>query len=182
MKITHDHRMTVQNGDYRRASEMQAGDLVCTSEGDCEVIAKENLDVHTPVFEITFEEDRPVYMAFSGDDPGNLVVFGSEQCVPYNPVEYVEFRFKGHICNTIGLAETWLKQESHDRLGGFDLKFWCSRKFAVWVPHDSSDEFWEMVAGALPKGSKLYRRPLAVSVAPLWSDPGGLSTPPLLTP
>ena len=28
--------------------------------------------------------------------------------VPYNPAEFVEFRFKGRMCSTMGLAEAWL--------------------------------------------------------------------------
>ena len=32
-------------------------------------------------------------------------------CVPHDPNEHVSFHFKGHICTTMGFAETWLRQE-----------------------------------------------------------------------
>eukprot|EP00931_Biecheleriopsis_adriatica_P120505 TRINITY_DN95634_c0_g1_i1.p1 TRINITY_DN95634_c0_g1~~TRINITY_DN95634_c0_g1_i1.p1 ORF type:complete len:175 (-),score=27.00 TRINITY_DN95634_c0_g1_i1:83-607(-) len=174
--------MTLQNGDYKRAGELQPGEFVYTSEGEYEVVAKEDLAGFTPVFEITFEEDRPVYMIVHGNIIRGVLAFGSEQPVPYSPAEYIEFRFKGRMCSTMGLAETWLNQTFQGRIDGFGLRFWCSRKFAVWVPRNRCDEFWQMVAGALPQGSKLYQRPAALSFGYPSSDLSGIRTPEPLTP
>jgi len=183
MRITRDHRMTVQNGDCRRAGELRPGDLLSTSEGEFEVMGTEELIELIPVFEINFEEDRPVYVVVDANVRRDVTAFGSEHRVPYDPNEYVEFRFKGHICTTMGFAETWLRQEFQCQLDGFGLKFWCSRKYAVWAPRDRCNEFWEMVANALPRGSKLYRRPATLSMAEQsFYDTGGISTPQPLTP
>lgn len=178
IRITHDHRMTVQSGDYKRACDLKVGDFVCTPEGD---VDKQECFEREPVFEVTFEEDRPVYITYYCDLPG-VTTFGSEQCIPYNPVEFVEFRFKGQICKTMGLAETWLNQKFQGRLDGFHLKYWISRKYAVWVSREQSDEFWEMVSATLGRGSKLYRRPVTVSIGWRCHESSGISTPPLLTP
>jgi len=64
----------------------------------------------------------------------------------------------------MGLAEAWLS--SPDFNGKFDdygLKFWCTQKFAVWVPRTQANDFWEQVTEQLPQGSKLYRRPSVLS-------------------
>ena len=108
VRITHDHRMAMQNGDYRRAHEVKVGDYLCTSDGECDVIATREVSDETPVFEIYFQEDRSVFMVCCDDVSANVAAFGSEQSVPYDPEDFVEFRFKDQICTTMGSAETWL--------------------------------------------------------------------------
>jgi len=162
--VTHDHRILLQKGDYRRACDLKPGDLICTTEGENVVASVEEGKEPLPVFEVTFADDRPVYFALQNDEFGKVAAFGSDQTVPYNPDELVEFRFKGPMCASMGLAEAWLS--SPDFNGKFDdygLKFWCTRKFAVWVPRAQANDFWEQVTEQLPQGSKLYRRPSVLS-------------------
>ena len=117
----HDHRMAMQNCDYRRAHEVKFGDYLCTSDGECEVIATREVSDETPVFEIYFQEDRSVFMVCCDDVSANVAAFGSEQSVPYDPEDFVEFRFKGQICTTMGSAETWLNDTFKCKLDGFGL-------------------------------------------------------------
>ena len=81
---------------------------MCTSVGDGLVTDVDVIDGNSSVFEVTFVEDRPVYMAAQDDSLGMVAAFGPHQNVPYNPAEFVEFRFKGRMCSTMGLAEAWL--------------------------------------------------------------------------
>jgi len=98
----------------------------------------------------------------------------------------VEFRFKGPICDTMGPAESWLSQpDLNERFRDFGLRYWATRKFAVWAPVDRAGEFWHEVTQLLkamaPKGSKLYQRPADLSESHL-RYLNGSSTPPVLTP
>lgn len=141
---------------------------------------------NTAIFEVMFVADRPVFMKFQHMSPRMVAAFGAKQSVPYSPAEMVEFRFKGPICSTMGLAESWLSQAGFDgKFSEFRLKYWATRKFAVWVPKECADEFWHEVTELLkthaPRGSKLYRRP--VDLTDLRSgDLSGIITPPELTP
>ena len=112
-----------------------------------------------------------------------VAAFGSDQSVPYNPAEFLEFRFKGRLCTGTFSAETWLSQVTPDiRFSNFGLKFLLTRKFAVWVPRVFADEFWENVQEFLPKGLKLYRRPVQLSDIRSNFASDGISTPSALTP
>ena len=75
VRITHDHRMAMQNGDYRRAHEVKVGDYLCTSDGECEVIATREVSDETPVFEIYFQEDRSVFMVCCDDVSANVAAW-----------------------------------------------------------------------------------------------------------
>mmetsp|Transcript_122047 Transcript_122047/g.222006 ORF Transcript_122047/g.222006 Transcript_122047/m.222006 type:complete len:358 (-) Transcript_122047:240-1313(-) len=182
LKVTYDHRMTLENFDYRRAGDLQQGDLIFTSQGEGEVTKVEYLDGLSPVFEVAFQGDRPAFMALTSTSDSMAVAFGSDQSLPYSPEEFVEFRFKGRICASMGLAEEWLQEKLLGRCNEFRLKFWFTRKFAVWVPLESADEFWETVKQLLPKGSKLYRRPVELVELSPSIDLDAISTPPPLTP
>ena len=95
----------------------------------------------------------------------------------------MEFRFKGKLCTGTFSAEAWLSQLAPvNRFSHFGLKFWLTRKFAVWVPHDFADDFWETVQEFLPQGAKLYRRPAQLSEVPANHASDGITTPSALTP
>lgn len=178
---THDHRMAMDNGDYIRACDVEPGDKIRTSEGECPVVGAKLLAERAEVFEIAIAEDRPIYMALQGPLLGMIAAFGSDRALPYHPDDYVEFRFKGRMCATMGAAEKWFSnfKGTFDRFG---LKFWCSRKFAVWVPRNLADDFWEQATVLLPKGSKLYRRPSVLTVVPSSLQSVSIGTPPSITP
>lgn len=74
---THDHHMTLQNGDYRRACQLQLDDLVCATESEGEVAVIGSDGDFARVSDGTFEEDRPILMALQDPSIGMAVGFGS---------------------------------------------------------------------------------------------------------
>lgn len=179
-KVTYDHRMLLPNSGYRRAHDLEIGDMVCTSEGDLPVVSVMLEEIETETFEVTFASDRPIYMFAAFGIAG---AFGAVQTVPYHASCYIEFRFKGPICSSMRSAESWLNQDAFQALlHEFEMQFWASRAFAVWVTRDVADAFWEVVTRLLrnaPKGSKIRRQPPQLFIEP---PPAGISTPPVLTP
>jgi len=183
IRVTHDHRLALQHGAYRKACDCRRGDVICTSEGEFPVSDVNLYHELTPVFEVTIVSDHSVYMTM-GVCVGMVAAFGAAQKVPYDHAELVEFRFKGPICNTMGLAETWLREAGHGRFNNFGLKFWATRGFAVWAPRDRADAFWIAVSELLhtePKGSKLQRQPVPL-LPGFVNDASFVATPPPLTP
>lgn len=178
VKLTHDHRMLCgQFGEHKRAHEICEGDLLWTSEGVAEVILTSTSPENTQVYEVILAEDRPVYLTFQLGLQERVVALGSQQKIPYSPTEFVEFRFKGSLCQLRQTAEAWLCN-SVDKFG---LRFWFTCRFAVWVPKSHADAFWQITSELLPKGLKLYRRPAVLSVHHSTELPGELRTP-TLTP
>jgi len=168
-KVTSDHRLLLSNGTFRRAWELKVGDEICTTEGNFPIANVHHDLVETEIFQVSIAKDRAVYIKMFNMTPGMVAAFGADQRVPYHPSQYIEFRFKGPICSMMGSAEAWLTQEDFTgRLSGFDMQFWTTRAFAVWVSQQLGNAFWKEVTSLLstsnaPKGSKIRRQPSHLS-------------------
>lgn len=169
LRVTHAHRMAVPNFAHQTAEDLMEGDWLCTSEGELKILAIGSAFEETSVFEVSFAEDRPAYMAICIDQGiiGVMAaVYGSEQDVPYDSSEFAEFRLRGQIYDSMGKPEQWF--ERHGLIVKFELKFWASQVLAVWVPKQLADLFFDEVKPLLPRcnGNRIRLR----RVRPTLSD------------
>merc|ERR1711879_994212 len=131
----------------------------------------------TSVFEVTFENDRPVYVQAQAAQTSQIVTLGGR-----DHSGLIEFRIKGPICSGGERAEAWFSQ--FEIFKAFDLRFWDERPYAVWVEQSRSDEFYEAVKQKLrdsPCGSRIRRQPVLQQIQT--EAPDNVTAPqPALTP
>jgi len=186
IEVTSDHRLMAQTETGPKtlaAGDISSEALLCCWPGDLPVRVTRT-EITTPVFEMTFSNDDPVYMRMNLPPPF-AIVKGKPQ-VPVSALDFIEFKFKGQICKKlkhVGI-EQWLADNEIDACA-LGLRFDDSRPYAFRVPreHDQvvynriSEKLQAEAASTGTSVSKIYRHQVV-------DDEDGtlLSTPQPLTP
>ena len=132
--VTFDHRLSCRGGRYgadvKQAVDVKIGDKLETDSGALPVISKNEKQLLTPRYKITFSRDVAVLM-FRAVKPVAVAALGAP-----HTAELVEFRLHGFHCSESNgqcpAASTWCARQP--LLQGFNLEYNDAFPFSIWVP------------------------------------------------
>lgn len=155
--VNDDHRMRLPHNVYCSAQDLTRNRSLCTTEGDLPIQSIEHVYADTPVYAITLVGDRSVFMSMpSVENTAMVAAFGAPHQLQ---VGWVEFRFKGAICNGWnagrGSAEAWVM--GIRQLRDLPIQFLASAPYSVFVRREHADNFYELTKTLLPKHARLRR-------------------------